>query len=128
VVVLWRAALAAGLPSGALAGAGALADAAVEKAVWLELMTASAGHSPPLTDADLVAERAAAHPDVEDALLLAAQLVAHPAGTWRDAAVRRHACTPLGTATAEPRGEHTDAVSELRTALVNASDLGAARA
>lgn len=68
-----------------------------------------------------------AHPGVEDALLLAAQLVAHPAGTWRDEAVRRHTRTLLDAATAATRGELSDAVSELRAALVNAGDLGAAR-
>lgn len=125
-VALWRAALAAGLPPGALAGAGALADAAVEEAVWLELMRASAGHSPPLTDADLVAERAAAHPDRPDALLLAALLVARAPGTWQETAVRRHARVLLDAATVLPPGERPRGVRELRTALVNVGDLGAA--
>jgi hypothetical protein len=125
-VVLWRAALAAGLPAGALAGAGAFADAAVEEAVWLELMRASAEHSQPLTDADLVAERAAAHPDRPDALLLAALLVTHAPGTWQETAVRRHARALLDAATALPSGERPRGVGELRTALVNAGDLGAA--
>ncbi|MFE2424414.1 hypothetical protein [Streptomyces hokutonensis] len=125
-VVLWRAALAAGLPPGALAGAGAFADAAVEEAVWLELMRASAEYSLPLTDADLVAERAAAHPDRPDALLLAALLVAQAPGTWQETAVRRHARVLLDAATALPPGERPRGVGELRTALVNAGDLGAA--
>lgn len=126
-VVLWRAALAAGLPAGALAGAGAFADAAVDDAVWLELTRASAEHSPPLADADLVAERAAGHPGNEDALLLAAQLVAHPAGTWPDAAVRRHARLLLDSAATLPQTERTAGTQELRTALVNAGDIDAAR-
>lgn len=125
-VALWRAALAAGLPAGALAGAGAFADAAVEEAVWLELMRASAEHAPPLTDADLVAERAAANPDRPDALLLAALLVTHAPGTWQETAVRRHARVLLDAATALPPGERPRGVGELRTVLVNAGDLGAA--
>ncbi|MEW2259701.1 hypothetical protein [Streptomyces sp. NPDC047869] len=125
-VDLWRAALAAGLPAGALVGAGAFADAAVEETVWLELMRASAEHSPALTDADLVAERAAAHPDRADALLLAALLVAQAPGTWRETAVRRYARALLDAATALPPGERPCGVQELRTALVNAGDVGAA--
>ncbi|WP_020684239.1 hypothetical protein [Streptomyces prunicolor] len=125
-VDLWRAALAAGLPAGALAGAGAFADAAVEETVWLELMRASAKHSPALTDADLVADRAAAHPDSAEALLLAAELVARAPGTWREAAVRRNARALLDAATALPSGERPRGVQELRTALVNAGDVGAA--
>ncbi|MFJ3279011.1 hypothetical protein [Streptomyces halstedii] len=104
-VDLWRAALAASLPQGALAGAGAFADAAVEETVWLELMRASAEHSPVLTDADLVADRAAAHPDRADALLLAALLVAQAPGTWRETAVRRNARALLDAATALSPGE-----------------------
>ncbi|MET8631787.1 hypothetical protein [Streptomyces sp. NPDC004680] len=125
-VVLWRAALAAGLPVGALAGAGAFADAAVDDAVWLELTRASAEHSPPLTDADMVAERAAGYPGNEGALLLAAQLVAHPAGTWPDAAVRRHARLLLDSTTTLPQTARTASTQKLRTALVNAGDIDAA--
>ncbi|MEU6184022.1 hypothetical protein [Streptomyces coeruleorubidus] len=125
-VVLWRAALGAGLPRGALAGAGAFADAAVAEMVWLELMRASAEHSAGLTDADLVAERAAAHPDRGDALLLAALLVARSAGTWREAAVRRHARALLDAAVALHLAERPFGVTELRTALVNAGDIDAA--
>jgi hypothetical protein len=126
-VDLWRAAIAAGLPGGALAGAGAFADAAVDEAVWLELMWESAEHSPALTDADLVAERAAAHPDRQDALLLAARLVTHAPGTWTEAAVRRSARTLLDAAAALPETERLPALVELRTALVNAGDIDAAR-
>ncbi|WP_432158559.1 hypothetical protein [Streptomyces sp. bgisy153] len=127
-VDLWRAALADdGLPAGALAGAGAFADAAIEETVWLDLVRASAEHSAVLADADLVAERAAAHPRVEDALLLAAQLVAHPTRTWRDDAVRRHAHALLDAAAALPEAERPPALEELRTALVNAGDVGAVR-
>ncbi|MFF4205768.1 hypothetical protein ACFYZ8_34535 [Streptomyces sp. NPDC001668] len=126
-VDLWRAALAAGLPAGALAGAGAFADAAVQETVWLELMRASAEHSPALTDADLVTERAAAHPGRADALLLAALLVTSAPGTWREAAVRRHARTLLDAATALPQAERPAGREELRTSLVNAGDVDAAR-
>ncbi|MET8582215.1 hypothetical protein ABZX39_15190 [Streptomyces collinus] len=93
---LWRAALAAGLPPGALAGAGAFADVGLDEDLWLSLMRASAEHTPTLTDADLVAERAAHHPDSEDALHLTAQMLTHPAGTGQNAAVRCHAARPAG--------------------------------
>ncbi|MER6787923.1 hypothetical protein ABT330_25420 [Streptomyces sp. NPDC000658] len=126
-VQVWRAALAAGLPAGALAGAGAFATAAVDDAVWLELTRASAEHSPALADAHLVAHRAAGHPGQEDALLLAALLLTHPAGTWRDEPVRRHARTLLDAAAARPHTERPAALLELRTALVNAGDVDAAR-
>ncbi|MDQ1005830.1 hypothetical protein QFZ82_000315 [Streptomyces sp. V4I23] len=125
-VDLWRAALAADLPQGALVGAGAFADAAVEEMVWLELMRASAEHSPTLTDADLVAERAVAHPGRADALLLAAVLVTQAPGTWRETAVRRHARALLDAATALPQDERPCGVQELRTALINAGDVDAA--
>ncbi|MEU9409868.1 hypothetical protein AB0E08_29840 [Streptomyces sp. NPDC048281] len=59
---LWRAALAAGLPPGALAGPGDFADAGGDEDGWLSLMRVSAEHTPALPDADLVAERAARHP------------------------------------------------------------------
>ncbi|MER7659701.1 hypothetical protein [Streptomyces albidoflavus] len=48
---LWRAALAAGLPSGALAGAGAFADTGLDEDLWLSLTRASAEHTPALTNA-----------------------------------------------------------------------------
>ncbi|MFD9038682.1 hypothetical protein [Streptomyces bottropensis] len=124
---LWRAALAApGLPAGALAGTGAFADAAIEETAWLELMRASAEHTPALTDADLVAERAAAHPARADALLLAAALVTQAPGTWRETAVRRNARALLDAATSLPRSEHPVELQELTTALVNAGDVDAA--
>ncbi|MFE4639449.1 hypothetical protein [Streptomyces sp. NPDC056730] len=112
---LWRAALAAGLPSGALAGAGAFADTGLDEDLWLSLTRASAEHTPALTDADLVAERAARHPDSEDALLLTAQLFTHPAETGQDTAVRRHAL--LDAAAARPADEHPAALRALREML-----------
>ncbi|MEU2619699.1 hypothetical protein ABZ642_16470 [Streptomyces sp. NPDC007157] len=123
---LWRAALAAGLPPGALAGAGGFADAGLDDDLWLSLTRASAEHTPALTDADLVAERAAHHPDSEDALLLAAQLVAHPASAGKDTAVRRHARALLDAAAARPAHEHPAALRALREALVNSGALDAA--
>nr|WP_181411994.1 hypothetical protein [Streptomyces sp. F12] len=126
-LVLWRAALTAGLPAGALAGAGAFADAAVDDAVWLELMRASAEHSPALSHAELVAERAAAHPGSQDALLLAELLVTHAPGTWTDPAVRGHARTLLDATAALPAAERPAAWQGLRRALVNAGDVAAAR-
>ncbi|WP_279617143.1 hypothetical protein [Streptomyces regalis] len=125
---LWRAALAAGLPSGALAGAGDFADTGLDEDLWLSLTRASAEHTPALTDADLVAERAARHPDSEDALLLAAQLVTHPAETGQDAAVRRHARALLDAAAARPAHEHPAVLRALREALVNSGDIDAAQA
>ncbi|MGY5124336.1 hypothetical protein [Streptomyces nigrescens] len=123
---LWRATLTAGLPPGALAGAGAFADAGLDENLWLSLMRASAEHTPTLTDADLVAERAARHPDSEDALHLTAQMVTHPAGTGQNAAVRHHARALLDAATALPQDERPSEVQKLRTALVNAGDVDAA--
>ncbi|MEV7156951.1 hypothetical protein AB0N77_20360 [Streptomyces misionensis] len=124
---LWRAALAAGLPAGALAGAGAFADAAVDEPVWLELTRSSAEHSPALSHAELVAERAAAHPGSQDALLLAELLVTHAPGTWTDTAVRGHARTLLDATAALHAAERPAAWQGLRRALVNAGDVAAAR-
>ncbi|MDP9616414.1 hypothetical protein ACFV4E_15715 [Streptomyces hygroscopicus] len=59
-VDLWRAALAAGLPAGALTGAGAFADGAVDEPVWLELMRSSARALPGPDRRELVTERDAA--------------------------------------------------------------------
>ncbi|MFJ7297825.1 hypothetical protein [Streptomyces collinus] len=111
---LWRAALAAGLPSGALAGGGAFADTGLDEDLWLSLTRASAEHTPALTHADLVAERAARHPDSEDALLLTAQLFTHPAETGQDTALRRHARALLDAAVARPADEHPAALGALR--------------
>ncbi len=124
---LWRAALAAGLPAGALAGAGAFAETAVDEPVWLELTRSSADHSPALSHADLVAERAAARPGSQDALLLAELLVTHAPGTWTDTAVRGHARTLLDATAALPAPERPPAWKGLRRALVNAGDVAAAR-
>ncbi|MFD3422110.1 hypothetical protein [Streptomyces decoyicus] len=126
VTVLWRAALAADLPPGALAGAGAFARTALDDAVWLPLTRASAEHTPALADAEAVAERAAAHPDSPHALRLTARLVAHPTQAWLDEAVCRHARTLLQTAAAGPRDRHPDEIAELRQALVNAGQVDAA--
>ncbi|MEU4077727.1 hypothetical protein [Streptomyces venezuelae] len=126
-VDLWRAALAAALPAGALAGAGAFAETAVDEPVWLELTRSSAEHSPALIHADLVAERAAAHPGSHDALLLAELLVAHAPGTWTDPAVGGHARALLDAAAALPAAERPTSWQGLRRALVNAGDVDAAR-
>ncbi|MFF6829967.1 hypothetical protein [Streptomyces longwoodensis] len=66
----------------------------------LELMPASAKHSPALSHADL-AERAAGDPGRADAL--------------------------LDTSAALPGAERLPALAELRTALVNSGGIGAAR-
>ncbi|MEU5137021.1 hypothetical protein [Streptomyces californicus] len=126
-VDLWRAALAAGLPAGALAGAGAFAETALDEPVWLELTRSSAEHSPALSHADLVAERAAAHPGSQDALMLAGLLVTHTPGTWTDTAVRGHARTLLDATAPMPAAERPPAWQGLREALVNSGDVAAAR-
>ncbi|WP_192583628.1 hypothetical protein [Streptomyces albicerus] len=124
---LWRAAIAAGLPPGALTGAGDFADTSLDEDLWLSLMRASAQHTPALTDADLVAERTARHPDSEEALLLAEQLVTHSAGAGHDTALLQHARALLDTAAARPTDEHPAALRALREALVNRGDIDAAR-
>ncbi|WP_316779947.1 hypothetical protein [Streptomyces sasae] len=123
----WRAALAAGLPPGALAGAGVFASAALDDDVWLGLARASAEHTPAQADADFVAERAAGHPDSEDALLLVALLVSHPSAVWYDEEVRRQARALLHAAAGTSGHEHADVLRKLRTALINAGDIDAAR-
>ncbi|MFI1530662.1 hypothetical protein [Streptomyces griseus] len=98
----------------------------MEQDVWFELVSASAAHSPGLTDADLVAERAAAHPGRTEALLLAAALVAQEHDSGRSAAVRLHARALLDAAAALPGDRSPDGLPELREALINAGDVGAA--
>ncbi|MFK0142449.1 hypothetical protein [Streptomyces murinus] len=88
-----------------MAGAGAFAGAAVDEAVRLELKCSSAEHSPALTDADLVAECAAAHPGRPVALLLPPVLVTAAPGTWQEAAERRRARALLDAAGALPGDE-----------------------
>ncbi|MDX2854431.1 hypothetical protein PV342_39695 [Streptomyces sp. PA03-3a] len=126
--LLWRAALAADLPPGALAGAGAFTTSAVEDTVWLVLTRASADHTPALIGASLIAERAAAHPSSPNALLLAAKLVAHPAGAWPDEGIRRHARALLQAAAALPADERPAETEVLREALVNAGEIDAIQA
>ncbi|MGW3932323.1 hypothetical protein ACWECC_30110 [Streptomyces microflavus] len=124
---LWRAALAADLPAGALAGSGLFARTDLADDVWLPLARASAEHTPALVDASAVAERAAAHPDAPDALHLTAQLVSHPQHPWEDEYVLAHAHALLDAAVPGTAGEHRAAVEELRRALVEAGELDAAR-
>ncbi|UGQ11073.1 hypothetical protein LO772_30400 [Yinghuangia sp. ASG 101] len=90
--VWWTAALDAGLPPGALAGAGYFATSALTDEAWLPLARRSAEHTPAQEDADKVAERAARHPRSPDALILTAHLLTRPSpGRWYDAGVRPHA-------------------------------------
>ncbi|MFJ7323817.1 hypothetical protein ACIQVO_35935, partial [Streptomyces sp. NPDC101062] len=56
------------------------AGAAVDEAVWLELMRSSVEHSLALTNTDLVTERAATHPGRPDALLDTAVRTRAPPG------------------------------------------------
>ncbi|MFJ3182343.1 hypothetical protein ACIPJN_28680 [Streptomyces sp. NPDC086796] len=125
----WAAALGAGLPPGALAGAGAFADVALTDAVWLPLARASAEHTPAQEAAGDVAERAAAHPRESDALLLAARLLTRPApDPWYDAEVRTHARALLLAAAALPAPDRPAGTEQLRLALVEAGEVDLARA
>ncbi|MFC8350802.1 hypothetical protein [Streptomyces sp. NPDC057280] len=126
---LWRTALAAPLPEGALAGAGAFARTDIDDTIWLELTLASARHTPALDDPDHVAERAANHPHNPTAALITALLLTHPStDPWRDAAVRDHARLLLTRASQLPSAQRPDhALRELRDALITAGDLDAHR-
>ncbi|MFF7946623.1 hypothetical protein [Streptomyces griseorubiginosus] len=126
--VWWAAALDAGLPSGALAGAGHLAKLAVADEVWLRLARRSAEHTPALIDAGDVAERAAGHPRSPDALLLAAHLlIPTEPGPGYDTEVRRHAWALLEAAVALPSAERPAETEQLRRALIDAGEIQAAR-
>ncbi|MFI0940304.1 hypothetical protein [Streptomyces sp. NPDC021020] len=121
---LWRQALAADLPAGSMAGAGAFAtDTGLDTTDWLPLTLASAQHSPQLRHAVEVAERAARLPHVPAAFSLMAILVAHPADPYDDREIRDHARALLTAATAS-LGGHSQ-ITELREALVNAGDITA---
>ncbi|MYX99857.1 hypothetical protein GT045_34925 [Streptomyces sp. SID486] len=127
VVELWRAALAADLPEGALAGAGTFAQASINDTVWLDLTLASARHTPALRDMDHIAERSAHHPDKPAAAQLTALLVAHPStDPWRDATVRQHARTLLAAMGQRPPDPQlAQPTKELRNALITAGDIDA---
>ncbi|MFB8401133.1 hypothetical protein [Streptomyces sp. NPDC055912] len=128
VLVWWTAALDAGLPPGALAGAGNFADLAVPDEVWLPLARASAAHTPAQSEAGDVAERAAGHPRSPDALLLAARLLTRPApDPWYDAQVRRHARALLRAADVGPAAERPAQAEQLRLALVEAGEVDVAQ-
>ncbi|WP_247701350.1 hypothetical protein [Streptomyces sp. RM72] len=125
--VWWTAALEAGLPPGALAGAGDFA-AALPDEVWLPLARRSAAHSPAQSDAGKVAERAAAHPRESDALLLATHLLTRPApDPAYDTDVRRHARALLQAAAALPETERPAETEQLRRALVEAGEVDLAQ-
>ncbi|MFJ6492016.1 hypothetical protein [Streptomyces californicus] len=126
VTTLWRAALAADLPPGALAGAGYFAHLPLDDDVWLPLARASAEHTPP-NSPDTAAERAATHPDSQDALVLTALLVARPADTWAAHTVLPHAHALFRDAVRADGHAHPDAVARLREALINAGELDLAR-
>ncbi|MER0476761.1 hypothetical protein ABR737_00010 [Streptomyces sp. Edi2] len=126
VTTVWRAALTADLPPGALAGAGYFADLALDDLTWLPLARAAAEHAAP-HDPATAAWRACAHPTDRDALLLTAALVAQPAGLWEARDVLRPARALLQAAQAVPDHPHTDAVTRLREALIDAGEVDAAR-
>ncbi|MFE4336573.1 hypothetical protein ACFRQM_46725 [Streptomyces sp. NPDC056831] len=126
VTTVWRAALTADLPPGALAGAGYFADLALDDQVWLPLGRASAEHTSPHTPA-VAAWRAAEHPGDRDALLLTTRLVARPSNLWGARDVLRPARALLQAAEAVAGHPHADAVTQLREALINAGEVDAAR-
>ncbi|TLQ39191.1 hypothetical protein FEF34_37965 [Streptomyces marianii] len=125
LTAVWRAALTAHLPPGALAGAGYFAHLPLDDAVWLPLARASAEHTPPHTPAT-AAERAAAHPGDRDALLLTARLLDRPADVWGTQAVLPYARALLQTAQAMTAHPCPDTVAQLREALINAGEVDAA--
>ncbi|WP_199800767.1 hypothetical protein [Streptomyces marianii] len=126
-LVWWTAALDAGLPPGALADAGYFTGTFPDE-VWLPLARRSAAHTPAQTDADKVAERAAAHPRSPDALLLAAHLLTRPApDPAYDTDVRRHARALLQAAAALPETERPAETEQLRRALVEAGEVDLAQ-
>ncbi|WP_405191712.1 hypothetical protein OG473_39260 [Streptomyces anulatus] len=126
VTTLWRAALAADLPPGSLAGAGYFAHLPLADDVWLPLARASAEHTPP-NSPDTAAQRAATHPDSQDALVLTALLVARPTDTWAAHTVLPHAHALFRDAVRADSHAHPGAVARLREALINAGELDLAR-
>ncbi|MGW3387343.1 hypothetical protein [Streptomyces cinereoruber] len=124
VAAVWRAALGAGLPPGALTGAGYFANLPFADAVWLPLARASAEHTPPASPAT-AAWRAAAHPGDEDALLLTTRLLTHPAAQWRIQDVLPPARTLLQAAQVMTTHPDRETVSGLRRALIETGDLDA---
>jgi hypothetical protein len=125
--VWWTAALEAGLPPGALAGAGCFAGSLPDE-VWLPLARRSAAHTPAQAGAGEVAVRAAAHPRESDALLLAAQLLTRTAADPRyDAEVRPHARALFLAAGALSPADRPPAMEQLRLALVEAGEVDFAR-
>ncbi|MFC8949506.1 hypothetical protein [Streptomyces rochei] len=127
--VWWTGALEAGLPPGALAGAGHFAHLALADDVWLPLARRSAEHTPAQERAAEVAERATRHPQSPDALLLAAHLLTRPAPDLEyDGDMRRHARTLLEAAVALPAADRPAETERLRRALIDAGEIQAARA
>ncbi|MFC8704904.1 hypothetical protein ACFUIV_22335 [Streptomyces anulatus] len=126
--IWWTAALEAGLPTGALAGAGDFA-ASLPDEVWLPLARRSAAHTPAQTDAARIAERAAAHPREPDALLLAVHLLTRPAPEGaHDSDVRHHARALLQAAEALLAPDRPAEAAQLRRALVEAGEVDLAHA
>ncbi|MFE1189907.1 hypothetical protein [[Kitasatospora] papulosa] len=126
VTTMWKAALAADLPPGSLAGVCFFAHLPLDDQVWLPLARASAEHTPPESP-DAAAERAAAHPGSRDALALTALLVARPLDAWSIHTVLPHARALLQDAAAMDDHAHPASVAQLRDALVNAGEVGLAR-
>jgi hypothetical protein len=126
-VQLWRAALTADLPEGALAGAGTFTLTRLDDTLWLDLTLASVRHTPALRDTDHIAGRSAHHPGKPAAAQLTALLVAHPStDPWRDANVREHARTLLAAIGQRPPDpELAQPAQQLRNALIIAGDIDA---
>ncbi|MYR76568.1 hypothetical protein YUMDRAFT_06517 [Streptomyces sp. OspMP-M45] len=126
VTTVWKAALAADLPPGSLAGAGYFAHLPLDDEVWLPLARASTEHTPP-DSPGTTAERATAHPGSPDALVLTALLVVRPADAWGAHTVLPHARALLRAVTQVDGHAHPDAVAQLREALINAGEVDLAR-
>lgn len=124
VTTVWRAALDAGLPPGALAGAGYFAALPFDDAVWLPLARASADHTPP-TSPGTPARRAAAHPADKDALLLTTRLLTHPTPRWPIQDVLHPARTLYQAAQTTTTHPDKEPNAGLRRALIEAGTLDA---
>ncbi|MEY9940475.1 hypothetical protein [Streptacidiphilus sp. MAP5-3] len=120
-VAVWEAALDAGLPSAALAGAGEFAySTGLDDETWLTLTRRTAEQELGLNPAHAVAQRAAGHPDSPDALIIAARLLGAPLEPFHKMEVRRQADALLRAAKDSPQWR------ALQSALVDAGEVQAA--
>lgn len=124
MATVWRVALDANLPPGALAGAGYFANLPFDDAVWLPLARASAEHTPPASPGT-AAQRAAAHPGDKDALLLTTRLLTHPTARWPIHNVLSAARTLFQAAQTTTAHPDKEPVASLRRALIETGALDA---